>query len=73
MHRAHQHPVLQGGEAEVERLEQFGIGHGGSLFCNPFHKLYRPSFILQWVAISAIQRVAPVRYEGRAATLRTSF
>ncbi|MNN13734.1 hypothetical protein D3C81_1267750 [compost metagenome] len=31
VHRAHQHPVRQGGEAEVEGFEQFGIGHGGGL------------------------------------------
>ncbi len=28
VHRAHQHPVLQRGEAQIEGLQQFGVGHG---------------------------------------------
>ncbi|MNK95437.1 hypothetical protein D3C87_1156730 [compost metagenome] len=37
VHRPHQHPVLQRGEAEVQRLEQFGIGHERGLLCNQLH------------------------------------
>ncbi|MOA51363.1 hypothetical protein D3C78_1745040 [compost metagenome] len=39
VHRAHQHPIFQGGEAEIQRRKQVGVSTHCSL-----HNIYRYSF-----------------------------